>query len=157
MYKIFQTGIPQQHITFRGFPTRTVHLDYISCLRYTILVGNPRFHLDPLTCLKGFAYWRRVSRHHVVRQWGGEMCHVSRAHTLETHARQHISSACSTFPYMEGNLSQWAWSVWLVSLQTRAYLTADWLSMVLWCDDSKPKRPGLNWCVSRCIHIALFL
>ena len=27
----------------RGFPTRMVHLHYISCLRYTILVGNPRY------------------------------------------------------------------------------------------------------------------
>ena len=26
----------------RGFPTRMVYLYYISCLRYTILVGNPR-------------------------------------------------------------------------------------------------------------------
>ena len=28
---------------FRGFPTRMVYLDYITCLRYTILVRNPRF------------------------------------------------------------------------------------------------------------------
>ena len=27
--------------TNRGFPTRMVYLYYISCLRYTILVGNP--------------------------------------------------------------------------------------------------------------------
>ena len=27
---------------FRGFRTRMVYLDYITCLRYTILVGNPR-------------------------------------------------------------------------------------------------------------------
>ena len=26
----------------RGFPTRMVYLYYISCLTYTILVGNPR-------------------------------------------------------------------------------------------------------------------
>ena len=26
----------------RGFPTRMVYLHYISCLRYTIQVGNPR-------------------------------------------------------------------------------------------------------------------
>ena len=31
--------------TFRGFPTRMVYLYYISCLRYTILVGNPQFTL----------------------------------------------------------------------------------------------------------------
>ena len=27
----------------RGFPTRMVYLYYISCLRYTILVGNPQY------------------------------------------------------------------------------------------------------------------
>ena len=27
---------------YRGFLTRMVYLHYISCLRYTILVGNPR-------------------------------------------------------------------------------------------------------------------
>ena len=27
---------------FRGFPTRMVYLNYILCLRYTILVGNTR-------------------------------------------------------------------------------------------------------------------
>ena len=30
----------QVEFAFRGFPTRTVHLHYISCLTYTILVGN---------------------------------------------------------------------------------------------------------------------
>ena len=29
----------------RGFRTRTVYLDYITCLRYTILVENPRFSI----------------------------------------------------------------------------------------------------------------
>ena len=28
---------------YRGFPTRTQYLYYISCLRYTILVGNPQY------------------------------------------------------------------------------------------------------------------
>ena len=28
---------------YRGFPTRMVYLYYISCLRYTILVGNPQY------------------------------------------------------------------------------------------------------------------
>ena len=28
---------------YRGSPTRMVYLYYISCLRYTILVGNPRY------------------------------------------------------------------------------------------------------------------
>ena len=30
---------------YRGFPTRMVYPHYISRLRYTILVGNPRYHL----------------------------------------------------------------------------------------------------------------
>ena len=30
---------------YRGFPTRMVYLCYISCLRYTILAGNPRYFL----------------------------------------------------------------------------------------------------------------
>ena len=30
---------------YRGFPTRKVYLYYISCLRYTILVGNHRYTL----------------------------------------------------------------------------------------------------------------
>ena len=33
---------------YRGFPTRMVYLYYISCLRYTILVGNPRYMSMPL-------------------------------------------------------------------------------------------------------------
>ena len=28
---------------YRGFPTRMVYLDYITCLRYTIVVRNPRY------------------------------------------------------------------------------------------------------------------
>ena len=32
----------ERHCRNRGFPTRMVYLYYISCLRYTILVGNPR-------------------------------------------------------------------------------------------------------------------
>ena len=30
-----------------------------------------------------------------------------------------------------------------VPLQARACLIPDWLSVVLWCDDLKPERPGL--------------
>ena len=37
MVKIYQMA------TYQGFPTRMVYLYYISCLRYTILVGNPRY------------------------------------------------------------------------------------------------------------------
>ena len=35
-----------------------------------------------------------------------ERCAVYLEHSLETHARQHISSMCSTYPYMENNSSQ---------------------------------------------------
>ena len=34
---------PQMQGVYRGFPTRMVYLHYISCLWYTILVGNPRY------------------------------------------------------------------------------------------------------------------
>ena len=30
--------------SYAGFPTRMVYLYYIACLRYTILVGNPRYY-----------------------------------------------------------------------------------------------------------------
>ena len=36
----------------RGFPTRMVHLYYVSCLRYTILVGNPRSAICPLVTVR---------------------------------------------------------------------------------------------------------
>ena len=48
--RVWQTDVP-----YWGFPTRMVYLYYIACLRYTILVGNPRimsemiFHSSP-TC-----------------------------------------------------------------------------------------------------------
>ena len=35
---------------YRGFPTRMVYLYYISCLRYTILAGNPRI-LSPFSAV----------------------------------------------------------------------------------------------------------
>ena len=38
---------------FRGFPTRMVYLCYISCLRHTILAGNPRFYLTMIRVLQG--------------------------------------------------------------------------------------------------------
>ena len=38
-----QTLFVSSLIVFEGFPTRMVYPHYISCLRYTILVGNPRF------------------------------------------------------------------------------------------------------------------
>ena len=39
---------------YQGFPTRMVYLCYISCLRYTILVRNPRYRkvLQPLPILQ---------------------------------------------------------------------------------------------------------
>ena len=59
-----------------------------------------------------------------------------------------------------------------VPLQARAYLVSDWLSVVLWCDDSKPTKPGpqlmcitshsqriiqsLNLCASQVIHSVSF-
>ena len=49
--------------------------------------------------LEGFAHWRRVSVHGTVPQWGGERCRGSRACTLESHARQHISSGSSTMTW----------------------------------------------------------
>ena len=36
---------------YRGFPTRMVNLHYISCLRNTILVGNPRYVASPFVYL----------------------------------------------------------------------------------------------------------
>ena len=35
--------VTDRMVVYQGFPTRMVYLYYISCLRYTILVGNPRF------------------------------------------------------------------------------------------------------------------
>ena len=64
--------------------------------------------------------------------------------TLKTHARQHISSMCSTFPYMEDNYSTLGQSDFCPFASQGFCLVSDWLSMVLWCDDSKPKRSGLN-------------
>ena len=37
----------RKNLAYRGFPTRMVYLDYISCLRYTILVRNPRIIRHP--------------------------------------------------------------------------------------------------------------
>ena len=37
--------LEKYNFIIRGFPTRMVYLYYISCLRYTILVGNPRFYM----------------------------------------------------------------------------------------------------------------
>ena len=36
-------------IPYRGFPTRMVYLYFISCFRYTILVGNP-WYLSDISC-----------------------------------------------------------------------------------------------------------
>ena len=40
-----------------GFPTRMVYLYYISCLRYTILVGNPRVKACWICLWCGFICW----------------------------------------------------------------------------------------------------
>ena len=41
-------------LVFQGFPARMVYLYYISCLRYTILVGNPRFNFSESTDVSPF-------------------------------------------------------------------------------------------------------
>ena len=38
-------------VLYRGFPTRMVNLYYISCLRYTIVVGNPRYARVSYFCI----------------------------------------------------------------------------------------------------------
>ena len=38
-----------RYSAYRGFPTRMVYLHYISCLRYTILVGNPQYERERQT------------------------------------------------------------------------------------------------------------
>ena len=45
------------HIIIQGFPIRMVYLCYISCFRYTILVGNPRL----LLYCKYFKFIKRVT------------------------------------------------------------------------------------------------
>ena len=37
--------VVSERVTFQEFPTRMVYIRYVSCLRYTILVGNPRFSI----------------------------------------------------------------------------------------------------------------
>ena len=54
-------------------------------------------------------------------------------------ARQYMSSMCSTFPYMEDNLRVCFVYLTSAGLQGRACLISDWLSMVLWCDNSGQK------------------
>ena len=46
---------------FQGFPTRMVYLYYISCLRYTGLVGDPRF---VLVAFLQSSLWNHASVHH---------------------------------------------------------------------------------------------
>ena len=42
----------QRKHKFRGFRTRMVYLDYITCLRYTILIRTTMVYLDYITCLR---------------------------------------------------------------------------------------------------------
>ena len=44
--------LPCKWLICWGFPTRMVYLDYMSCLRYTSLVGNPRKMSFPHFCVK---------------------------------------------------------------------------------------------------------
>ena len=56
----------KKKIIIRGFPTRLVYLYYIACLRYTILVGNPRnVPLSDSTVRKGhfftiYYHWEKM-------------------------------------------------------------------------------------------------
>ena len=64
---------------------------------------------------------------------------------MKTHARQHISSVYNTFLHAEDKpVRVRLVSLISVPLQARAYLSSDWLAMILWCSNSKPKRPGLG-------------
>ena len=45
----------KQLFPYRGFPTGMVHLHYISCLRYTILVRNPRYTVFALSFFFSFS------------------------------------------------------------------------------------------------------
>ena len=48
--------------SYRGFLTRMVYLYYISCLRYTILVQNPKYDTHGSNIMRGYAkiYWGRI-------------------------------------------------------------------------------------------------
>ena len=70
------------------------------------------------------------------------MCHISRACTLETHARQLFSGVGSTFPCIKITRAK---ESMLGQSDFCLFASQGVLSlMVLWCDDSKPKRPGLS-------------
>ena len=79
--------------------------------------------------------------HHVTWQWGEETCRISSTHTGNTWGNIFLARATSF--QKEDNLSQQCLvSLISVPLQARSDLVSDGLSMVLWCNDLKPKRPG---------------
>ena len=51
--------------TFPGFPTRMVYFYHISCLRYTILVGNPRYEPNSFEHVQ----WNHVGSLYVLSQF----------------------------------------------------------------------------------------
>ena len=53
LYSIATQAPMFESLVYRGFPTRRVYLHYISCLRYTILVGNPRYDPTPPQAPRG--------------------------------------------------------------------------------------------------------
>ena len=84
--------------------------------------------------------------HHLGRQWGGEICGVSIACTLETQAT-HFLCVCVRHISMYGKQRE-PTKLLLVSLTSvlllpRDYLVSDWLSMVLPTTQSQ-KGQGLN-------------
>ena len=50
-------------ITIQGFWARMVYLDYIICLRYTILVRNPRNASDMFSVLSSISYVPIINKH----------------------------------------------------------------------------------------------
>ena len=84
------------------------------------------------------------------RQWEGETHRVSTC-TLETQ-RGNTFLACAApfhiWKITDVNKSTFAQSDFF-PLASQGVCVFDWLSTVLWRDDSKPQRPGFNWCASR--------
>ena len=92
MLKIHQYG-REPSIYTRDAPFWSGTLDIEVPTGFLNVAGPPQW-----PSVRGFAHKRHVCRQCVARLWEGEMCHTSRACMLEMHARQHISSVCSTFP-----------------------------------------------------------
>ena len=76
MYKIWS----------RGFPTRMVYLHYTSCLRYTILVGNPGNITE-----NTFHHLRALPRGQT-RKDSGQCCKRNRNHPHTNHTSDTVTS-----------------------------------------------------------------